>query len=89
MTQVAGDFRSCKLPTIFLKGLFWGMLENPKRSGTERNGMEPEVVISVSSCRETSLLSTFTTLDREIAIASCGEVREQFSLASWLGCTVF
>ena len=56
------------------------MLENPERSGTERNGQEPEVVISVSWCRETSLLSTFTTLDREIAIASCREVREQFSL---------
>ena len=57
----------------------WAVVKT--RTGLDR----PEVVISVSTCREIAYL------DREVAIASshcgialCREVREQFSLASWL-----
>ena len=58
--QIAAVIRcypACNLPHKF------GMQENPERSGTERNGTEPEVVINVSSC--TTNFAQYYTLDRE------------------------
>ena len=69
---------------VSLTAVTTGRGENPDRTGPDR----PEVM--------SPRVEKIAYLDREVAIASshcgiasCREVREQFSLASWLICTVF